>query len=228
MSELNSKMTTEKWPKLICLIGTDGTGKTTQANLLLNKAKAGNRRGLYRWFHYARFFSLPLLVYARLRNYSRYEIINGQKFGWWEFKPSVLLCKLLPWLMLIDAFWFSLFKIYIPLLCGYSIIADRYIWDIMVDIMQGIDRDDMSLHLIGKMFLKLVPGNTVVFLLDADIESLPQRRNDIKNDERLQKRMLCYRKLAIDNGIPVINANNTINDIHQEILDIIIQRRDVR
>ena len=226
MVESNTRNRIKIWPGVICFTGTDGTGKTTQADLLLDEAKATNKRVVYRWFHYARLFSLPLLVYARLCKYSRYEEVDEQKFGWWEFEASWILCNILPWLMLIDAFCFSIIRIYLPLLRGYSIIADRYIWDIMVDIMQGTSRNDLHLETVGKLFLKLAPRNTAVFLLDADVDSLPERRNDIKNDKRLQNRVLCYRKLANDTGIPIINAGNTIDTIHDEIITILNRRRN--
>ncbi len=211
-----------KWPSLICLIGTDGTGKTTQARTLVKEIRSDNKKCVYRWLHYARLVSLPLLVYARLRGLSKYKMVTGQKYGSWEFKRSFLLCHVLPWLMLVDAFLFNLIKIRLPLLLGYTVVVDRYIHDILVDIMLGTEQPYLHRQAVGRLFLRLVPRSSSVVLLDVDIEKLRIRRDDLRHDENLERRGKHYNRIAQDTGIPVIKSEDTRNEVHVRIVAAIL------
>lgn len=214
-----------KWPVLICLIGVDGTGKTTHAHALVQQIRSGKRKCVYRWFHYARLLSLPLLAYARLRGLSRYKIVEGQKYGCWDFKCSFLLCHVFPWIMLADVFLFALIKIRLPLLLGYTIVADRYVHDILIDIMLGIGEPQLHQRKVGRLFRRLVPRDSAVVLLDVDNEKLKMRRDDLRNDEILETRAGHYRRLAHDMGISIINTGYTEDEVHAEIVDAILSSR---
>lgn len=214
-----------KWPLLICLIGVDGTGKTTHAHTLVQQIRSGKRKCVYRWFHYARLLSLPLLAYARLRGLSGYKIVDEQQYGWWDFKRSFLLCQVLPWLMLVDAFLFTLVKIRLPMLIGYIVVADRYIHDILADIMQGTGKPQLHRQRVGRLFLRLVPRDSSVLLLDIDIEKLKMRRDDLRNDEILETRAGHYRRLAHDMGVPIINTEYTEDEVHARIVNTILSSR---
>ena len=213
------------WPSLICLIGMDGTGKTTHARTLVREIQSDNRKCVYRWLHYARLLSLPLLVYARLRGLSKYKTVAGQKYGSWEFKRSFLLCHVLPWLMLVDAFLFSLVKIRLPLLLGYTVVVDRYIHDILVDIMLGTEQPYLHRKPVGQLFLKLVLRKSSVVLLDVDAEKLRVRRDDLRHDETLERHGKYYNRLAQDMGIPVVRSEYAEDEVHAKIVDAILSSR---
>lgn len=215
----------ESWPSFICFIGMDGTGKTTHAQALVQQIKGGTRRCIYRWFHYARLLSLPLLVYARLRGFSKYKVVEGQRYGSWAFANSFVLCRVLPWLMLADTFIFSLFKIRLPLLLGYTVVADRYVHDILVDLMQGTEQPQLHQRKVGQLFARLIPRNSAVVLLDVDTEKLKMRRDDLKNDETLETRSSHYHRLAHDMGVSIINTEYTEDEVHARIIDAILPSR---
>jgi len=213
------------WPSLICLIGTDGTGKTTHARILVEEIRSDNKKCTYRWLHYARLLSLPLLAYARLQGLSKYKMVTGQKYGSWEFKGSFLLCHVLPWLMLVDAFLFNLIKVRLPLLLGYTVVVDRYIHDILVDIMLGTEQPYLHRQAVGRLFLKMVPRNSFAVLLEADAEKLRMRRGDLKHDKNLEPRRKYYNRLAQDAGIPIVRSEATRDEVHAEIVDAILAPR---
>jgi len=215
----------EPWPSFICITGVDGTGKTTHASAIVQQIRSGKKKCVYRWFHYAWFLSLPLLAYARLRGFSGYKLVEGQSYGWWNFKRSRVLCHVLPWLMLVDAFFFALIKIRLPILFGYTVVADRYIYDILVDLMQGIGEPQLHWRRVGRFFLKLVPRNSSVVLLDLDIEKLKARRDDLENDESLDARSSHYHRLAHDMGVAIINTEYTEDEVHAKIIDAILSSR---
>ena len=67
--------------RLICLIGPDGTGKTTQAKALIDEFKKEGVICQYRWMRFLHFFSLPILAWARIAGLSEEIILpNGNLY----------------------------------------------------------------------------------------------------------------------------------------------------
>jgi hypothetical protein len=108
----------EKAPNFIYITGSDGTGKTTQAHLLLEYLKNSGVNVQHLWLRFPFFFSLPLLAYARIRGYSYYEEKDGYRQGYWEFYRSRILRTLFAWVLLLDAAIATFRKVTLPLLAG--------------------------------------------------------------------------------------------------------------
>jgi len=75
-------------PHCVCLAGADGTGKTTQAKAILSLLQKQGIPARYVWLRFPWLFCTPFLVYARLRGYSRHEIVGGHRHGYWDFRTS--------------------------------------------------------------------------------------------------------------------------------------------
>ena len=89
-------------PKLICIIGVDGVGKTTHAQKLVGRLESDGVRCKYTWFRFYHFLSLLLLAYCRLVALTVYEAKNGQRIGRHDFYKSKIISTLYPWLLFID------------------------------------------------------------------------------------------------------------------------------
>src|SRR5687767_9986185 len=102
-------------PRFLYLTGCDGTGKTTQADLLCAWLKQRSIQPRRVWLRFPFIFSLPLLAYARWRRLSWYEVVEGVRHGYWDFRTSILLKALFPWCLLLDAALAAVVKVYLPL-----------------------------------------------------------------------------------------------------------------
>ena len=89
--------------RFIYITGCDGTGKSTQARLLLAQLKASGIKARHLWLRYPFFLSLPLLAYARLRGYSWREKTGDMEYSYWDFHRSWLMRTIFPWALLLDA-----------------------------------------------------------------------------------------------------------------------------
>jgi Cdc6-like AAA superfamily ATPase len=91
-------------PRCIYIAGCDGTGKTTQSDMLIRYLRAEGEKVVHRWLRNPFFLSLPFLVYARIRKYSWYETVDGNRYGYWDFRRSRILRTVFPWFLLVDGF----------------------------------------------------------------------------------------------------------------------------
>lgn len=207
-------------PLFICIIGVDGSGKTTQANMLVDRLRKEGLRCRYAWFRFYHFTSLPLLAYARLMGLSEMKTLkSGRKIGYHYFYRSKVVSTLYPFFLFIDTLIFIIIKIYIPRrLFKTGMVCDRFIYDTIVDLM--ISTGDSNIHRskIGRLFLRLMPRNMRALMLKVNEPVLRERREDVKWDKTLNKRIEYYDRLSKDFYIPVIDASPSVEEVHEELV----------
>jgi len=209
--------------KLLYITGPDGAGKTTQAKLLLNRLKRKGINCEYRWLRRPYFFSFTVLYLARLFDLSKVKNLEGKKkIGYhyfYKYKPISLMYQVL---LLIDSLISSLIMIFIPIkLCKKMIVCDRFIFDILVDLMISINNYSLYKTKIGELFLRLLPRNSKIVMLMADEIVLRNRKIDVMQDKTLSARIDLYNRMANEFSIPIIDASLSIKEIHACLLELI-------
>lgn len=207
--------------RFICIIGTDGTGKTTHVKILLNRLKINGRNYRYMWFRFNHLLSVFLLIYCRLVNLTIYEKIDGEKIGYHEFYRSKTISFLYPWFLFLDTIPAYVSKILIPSIFGYNIICDRFIYDTIVDLMIDLNNFNIHKEMIGKLFISLVPKNSYIILLDLEESIIRERRKDLINDKSLTMRRIAYTKIAKEFNIPIIENGPSIQEVSKQINKIL-------
>ena len=207
--------------RFVYVTGCDGTGKSTQARLLLSALAARGRRAGHLWLRFPFLLSLPLLAYARWRGYSWQERHGDVSHGYWSFRRSRLLRALLPWTLLADAVIAALHKIYIPLSLGRTIVCERFALDMLVDLAVACEDAGLHRRLPGRLYPRLLPRGTVVTVLDLDPETARERRPDLRTDRRLDARMAMFRRLAADLALPVFSSHMPVAELRRHIWDAI-------
>lgn len=212
-------------PRLICIIGPDGTGKTTQAKILIEKLREMGYEYEYRWMRFHHLISLPVLALARLMGLTEVQTLpDGRKIGYHYFYRSRLISKLYPIALYLDTVLAMIFKIYIPLkIQRKRLVCDRFIHDTLVDLMVDLDNPKFANSKTAKRFLKMIPRECLTILLVAPREKIKERREDLKFDRSLGRRIEIYRELS--KRFPQlieIDASLDINRIHRQILDTMV------
>jgi hypothetical protein len=195
---------------LIYITGADGVGKSTLARLLLDKLDELGLHYRHLWLRFPFFFSYPFLLYSRIRGYSWYEEHDDQKHGYWDFSQSFIMTIIFPWIYLVDAWLASLIRVQIPILLGRAILCERFVLDMLVDLVVALNDLDLIHSPPGSLFFRLLPSNALVFVLDADIQTIYARRPDLRTDKRLESRLEVYRKLSGIGSFHQVSSENPV------------------
>lgn len=204
-------------PRFIYISGCDGTGKTTQVRLLLEQLRLQGIIAKQVWLRFPFLFSLPLLAYARWRGLSRYERNSYVRIGYWNFQSSRMLRWLLPWTILLDATISGLIKIYLPLWRGETVICERFVLDMLVDMSVAFDYPNMQRYLPGRLFLGLLPPGAKVVILELDPTTIRQRREAMIYDQGLEPRLKAFHSISKDLGLPVFSSRYPVHELNLQI-----------
>jgi thymidylate kinase len=208
-------------PRFIYLSGCDGTGKSTQARLLLARLEALGLRPRHLWLRFPFLLSLPLLAYARWRGYSWHEQAGEARHGYWDFRRSWLLRALLPWVLLLDALLAALRKVYFPLWLGRTIVCERFALDMLVDLSVAIGDAGLHRRLPGRLYLRLIPRGAALFVLDLDAETIRERRADLRADRRLEARLDVFRSLCAERSLQVLSSMAPVGELSRQLQELI-------
>jgi hypothetical protein len=209
------------WPRFIYLTGCDGTGKSTQARLLIGHLRERSLKVKHVWLRYPFFFSAPFLFLARLRGLSWHEEIAGYRHGYWDFRPSWLMRRVFPWVLLADAFLAACRSIYLPLLAGRIIVCERFVLDMLVDLMVACADQTIPAKLPGRLYPRLIPASARIIFLDLDQPTIVARRPALAYDRRLPARLAAFQVLANGNAYPILSSATPVEAVQQAILRLI-------
>jgi thymidylate kinase len=201
---------------LISVFGPDGSGKSTQVTILVSYLVAEGFDVKQVWIKsYHTFSYLLFRLYEKCLPSSvvlnpdeaviRINAVNKSSssrliWAWIEF-VSILPC--LVW------------RVYLSLLMGKVVIADRFLVDSIVAISYTLDQENFASTLLGRVMQCLIPRNSVLIYLDTtygEIRARRGKRADSRDYIEFQRRL--YNRLAEKLGAYEIDTTHTtIEDV---------------
>jgi len=99
-----------------------------------------------------------------------------------------------PWkiLELISLLPAVVYRVLLPLFLGYIVVCDRYLLDTLVTLSYFLKEPEIISGTSARLLVRLIPGTTLLFQLDADTDVILQR----KRDEPLTEQLIRYYKEA--------------------------------
>jgi len=204
---------------MICMVGIDGSGKTTQALVLLTHLKRRKMRCKYVWLRRPYFLSLPFMVFCRILGLTVIQhASNGKTFSEHRYYKNRVVTMIWPWLQLIDLIFMITLRVYLPLWIGFFLVCDRFIHDLVVDVMSDVHQDDLHKKFVGRLALKLTPKSAIVFLFDVEEPCIAfRRKTDLPNLMYLATRRRLYHLIAADLRIPILRTGKSIDLVQKDL-----------
>ena len=212
--------------KFFCVIGVDGSGKTTICRRVIKQLDYDGNRYCYVWGNLSAYFMIVVRKFGKdlfdiglneeLSNFKNYqkrkhEIAKKHSFLSWIY----LLLSLIEY---IPQIWL---KMNIRLLLGYSVISDRYIYDRAIDLAMVLGKDmEWSMNLVRKL-TRIVPIPEYVFFLNLPDELAFSRKGDIPSVEYISERRKYYERMAFEFNFRNVSVDRNIEDVTKDIVEAI-------
>jgi len=206
--------------KIISISGIDGSGKTTQVRMLEKYLMGRGFRVKRVWFRWFALISYPFLALCRLLGYTRWKTINrgNVKYAEHRFYLNKAIAKIWPWLFTVDILIYYLFKIKSKMILKSVVLCDRFIPDMLVDLMCETKDYLLYRRLVGRVLLSLIPKKSKLVIIDVSENMAYHRKHDIPNINYLKERRKLYLALAKALEIPTVSGERDVHGVFKAIL----------
>jgi thymidylate kinase len=203
---------------LISLSGIDGSGKTTQVNLLEERLRKSQPRLIRIWSRWRALSSLPLLTILLRRGYAQVHSTSSIGFVETRIPERSGLASLWCFLTQLDNLMKTGVKVIVPLMLGYTVLSDRYTLDLLVEGMADL-HDPSTSRRLGYRLVRLLPRPKVAFFIDVSAEVAFSRKPDLPSLSHFVERVRLYRELRPTTEAQLLNGTGIPETIHQQIWD---------
>ena len=209
---------------IIAFSGTDGSGKSTQINLLSNYLKLNQFKIKIVW---ARGGYTPLFSF--IKKILRYVLVRrvpkpGQSVTRDALFKNIYIAKVWLTISLLDLFLF--YGLYVRMLkfLGFVVICDRYIEDTKIDFWRNYSSVFDSKSVLWRLLIWSLPTPNQSFLLYVPVD-VSLFRSKMKGEpfpdtpETLKYRLECYlNELKFPSSkYYKIDCQRPVKDIHDQI-----------
>tara|TARA_R110000744_G_scaffold305580_2_gene413861 strand:- start:2870 stop:3499 length:630 start_codon:yes stop_codon:yes gene_type:complete len=191
----------------ICLMGVDGSGKSTLATEYRKLLSTKGIASILVWSRYRNYLSKPFLAITRLTGHNKKEEINGTKIGYHDFSSSKLISYTFLFFQWLDQFIDIIIRFKFK---KQVIVSDRCIIDTLIDLCVDTELDDFIFGRYGKSLIKLMPKNTVYFVVERNKDVVFDMRPDVQVDKNYDRRVELYKRAIINFKLTPVNNNHTI------------------
>lgn len=211
--------------KIVVFSGTDGSGKSTQIDLLSDHLKNNKHKVVVVWGRggYTPLFSFLKKILKNLLGGNSSKVMTGESRDRLLEKKSVSSVWL--FVAMLDLFLFYGLYVRILNLFGFIVICDRYIEDTELDFNRNFPNIFNKDSLTWRALLRFVPRPDVLFLLYVPVD-VSIARSKMKQEpfpdtpKTLTFRLESYldeSKFPLDKYCR-IDCRGSIKDVHIKIL----------
>ena len=212
---------------LIVFCGIDGSGKTTQAQLLINELMRKGFPASYVWMRWEQVLVRPLTRKWKSSIKKETGHSDGRAKENKKKKHKLLSNPFFRRLWLaaffIDYGLQILFRLRVRLMRKELIVSDRMFYDSVIDqaINLGSNRDWLLNNLNSSWMRIIFPQPDIVLYIDCPGEIAFRRKDDAPDLEYLTDRRELYRQLAERYEWVQLDGTQPIDEIAAQVRDIV-------
>ena len=202
--------------RLVALVGVDGGGKTFLLDALGHRLADAGLPHRHVWTRFRNYLSKPLLALARLTGHNRKEERAGIRTGYHDFAGR-------PWL----AWPFLALQVADLVLDGWwryhrqsdrrLILADRCVYDTLVDLAVDTGLDDVLFGRLGRWLVNRLPGPHLAVVLNRPVAAIRADRPDVLLDRHFARRRSLCRRLAAEFRLPVLENDAPADQVLDQL-----------
>jgi glycosyltransferase involved in cell wall biosynthesis/thymidylate kinase len=189
--------------RLVALAGVDGGGKTFLLGALRARLDTAGVPHRHVWTRFRNYLSKPFLGLARLTGHNRKEELGGVRTGYHDFAGRAWLAWPFLCLQVIDNLLDIWWRYHRPA-DRRTVLADRCIYDTLVDLAVDTGLDDLVLGPLGRRLARRLPAPRLVVVLDRPVAAIRATRPDVLLDRNFARRRALYQRLAREFALPVL------------------------
>lgn len=201
---------------LICFIGVDGSGKTTQAKALHESLARTGIKTRYVWIRFEPKLIKPLVAMAKglfFRGKDVFSDYAGYVKTKRNLSQNTVLLTTYQYLLLLDYFLQIFQRVKVPLMRGEVIVCDRYIHDTVADLAVDYGYSDEETQKLLRSYLRLFPNPDLVFLLDLPEQLAYQRKGDVPSIDYLAQRRKIYLNMGKEYNVVALDATKGLIEL---------------
>lgn len=203
--------------KFICLIGIDGSGKTT---LIRETIKRLNKKGIqlrYVWGSYELCLLKPIIVWGKrlfLGNKNPKKDYKSYIFSINKVGENKFLSICYQTAVIIEYVFQIFFKIALPLIMRQNVISDRYIYDAVINMKVNLCLKEQTMYRIIAFLSKIVPIPDLIIFVDVPEEIAFSRKTDTPSIDYLKIRKDLFKKIAECHGAILLDGTKPIEELY--------------
>lgn len=197
--------------KMIYLLGTDGSGKTTLAENFVKRYKSEGKKIKYLYVRHVPILLYPLklisriLIYKKDTEFKNYEKYSKEKSGFSKRHPIVARIYAAVWIL--DYILYYFLKVRITYFFSRLIILDRYVGDVVVNISVATGLDEEQMQKLLRFLHRFFPKPDRAFFIEVSEEEAFKRKDDIPSTQYLRERKEQYFYLRSFYTFKIINGH---------------------
>lgn len=201
-------------PSVIYIMGIDGSGKTTVSEHIAEVLKSRGLRVGVRWLRFNHVISKPLLGLCRLLGLTRYETINCIRVGYHEFYRSRIIAWLFVYFQYLDAALAARLHVKHGMNDNRRVlILDRFVYDILIDLMIDTRIDKLDQTWIGRKLIALMPANSITIPVVRGVDALLEARPESRVDRNFFERLRLYEQLVERQSLQPLANDLSLDDL---------------
>lgn len=193
--------------RLFCLVGIDGSGKTTLAKSLTKFLRAKGVNAEYTWAGFEPTAFLKAMFWLAKRSIYDEDRYTHQDKTKGRVITNRTLSVIYHWVVLLDYVLQIFIKVRLRLLRGISIVNDRYTHDIVVNTAIVLNQSMGEMMNLLDLMEKFTPRPDWLVISDAPEEVAFGRKNDVPSIEFLYERRRRYRYIAEVKSIRIMDTS---------------------